>query len=94
MMLKGIELKGGLRDYYLAQHQIIENQIEKLKVFIQVAATFGNDDIVSEKLKLLDKLLGFAPQAGDGGGNWMDDPEKVAQNMEFLKNFKGEIKIG
>lgn len=93
-MIRGITLDGGLRDYYLAQQQITENKIEHLKVTIQVAAALGQVDAVNKQLKQLAELMGLASQKGEADGQWMDNPEKIKQSMEFLKNFKPKIQFG
>lgn len=87
MLLKGVELTGGLRDYALALQQRAENEIEYLKIHILAHAAFEKADVVNSSLKRLRCLLGFGPQ-GKERDAWMDDPKRVAENMDFLKKMK------
>lgn len=92
MLLKGVELTGGLRDYALALQQQAENEIEYLKVKILAYAAFGKADTVNSSLKRLCCLLGLAGDAGKKEGGWMDDPKLAKKSMDMLKKMK--ITIG
>lgn len=91
MLLRGIELTGGLRDYALALQQQAENEIEYLKVKILAYAAFEKADVVNSSLKRLHQLLGLGV-AGKKKDEWMDSPERAKESMAFLKKMK--ITIG
>lgn len=87
LLLKGVELTGGLRDYALTLQQWSENEIEYLKVCIQAHATFSNDKEVNKLLKRLRYLLGLDGAAEKKKDAWMDDPERAKAGMDFLKGL-------
>lgn len=90
MLLKGVELTGGLRDYAFALQQRAENEIEYLKVKIHAYAAFEKADVVNSSLKRLRHLLGL--EAVDKKKDeWMDNPERAKESMAFLKNMKVTI---
>lgn len=90
MLLKGVELTGGLRDYAFALQQQAENEIEYLKVKIPAYAAFGKHDVVNSSLKRLRYLLGIEV-TDKKKDEWMDDPAKVKEGMDFLKKMKVTI---
>jgi hypothetical protein len=91
LLLKGVELTGGLRDYAFALQQQAENEIEYLKVKMLAYAAFGKADLVNSSLKRLQHLLGLGV-AGKKKDEWMDDPKRAKESMDFLKKMK--ITIG
>lgn len=91
LILKGVELTGGLRDYFLVLQQRAENEIEYLKVQISAHAAFGKADVVNSSLKRLRHLLGLEV-ASKNKDEWMDDPKLAKKSMDLLKKMK--ITIG
>lgn len=88
LLIKGVELSGGLRDYALALQQRDENEIEYLRVYIPSHAAFGNDKEVNKSLKRLRCLLGLDLASGSKKKDeWMDDPALAKQGMDFLKKL-------
>lgn len=88
MILKSVELNGGLRDYYLALLQKEENEAEYLKVFIHAQSQFGKPEEINKQLARLRYLLGM--EAGDSKkkDDWMNNPSQVDKYMKLLKNMK------
>lgn len=86
LLLKGVELTGGLRDHYLALQQCAENEIEYLKAEIIAHSAFKNAEVVNRSLERLRFLLGLKGQ-GKKKDEWMDDPAKAKAGMEFLKKL-------
>lgn len=94
MILRGVELNGGLRDYYLALLQKEENEAEYLKVFINAQSQFGKPEEINKHLARLRYLLGM--EAGDykpKKDEWMNNPSQVDKYMKLLKNMKVSIGI-
>lgn len=90
-MLKGVKLDGSIRDWYLQQHQIWDNEIEYLKVSIQASAALGDHETVGKQIKILAKLLAITTSDSNTGSSWMDDPEEVKRNMELLQSLQPRI---
>lgn len=90
MLLKGVELTGGLRDYFLALQQKTENEIEYLKVKILAYAAFEKTDVVNSSLKRLHYLLGLGG-VDKKKSEWMDDPKCAKESMALLKKMKVTI---
>lgn len=93
LLLKGVELGCGLRDLYLANIQYTENRIEYHKTFIQAAAALHKADVVDRHLEILKRLLGVPTGKEEQKSNWSEDPFKVEQGMDMLKNWKPKITI-
>ena len=92
MLLKQIPHTGNLRDYFLLCQQRAENEIEYLKIYIQVQASFRNVDDVNKALGRFRELLAFEKSKDSKQTqDWMNDPEKVKEQLNMLSQFKVTI---